>query len=316
MTTQIPKVNDYFRTMRTKHLATLWAIHRADGTVMRFTDHDQLIDFTEPGLARATFTPVGGLSQSALEMQGGLRSQNAEIVGVISSTAITEEDLAAGLYNKAEVHRYTVDWRLEIGPLDQDKFLIDSITLVRGTWVGDIQANIAVLSQAVGDTFVRTCPYNLFDARCKLVKADHKRTTAQVDTLTDRTKFRALNIPATAAAVTERTVADGHFNQGEVQWTSGLNTGVISEIKTYTHSTKEFVLQHPTPHNIVTSDDFDLWAGCGKALGPSPTGEAQSCKDFTKVGGDTSIGNTENYGGFLYIPNPDEIRSVPRRFGA
>lgn len=86
-------------------IARAWAVLRADGLVLGFTDHDGELSFE--GI---TFRPDTGLTARAVVQSSGLSVDNSEAVGALSDTAITEVDLMAGRWDSADVRLWEVDW--------------------------------------------------------------------------------------------------------------------------------------------------------------------------------------------------------------
>lgn len=86
-------------------LAHVWRVERRDGEVFGFTDHDRALI-----LDGLTCAPSSGFKAAAIEKSLGLSVDTASIAGALSAEAITEEDLARGLWDGARVDIYRVDW--------------------------------------------------------------------------------------------------------------------------------------------------------------------------------------------------------------
>ena len=86
-------------------VARAWAVTRADGLRLGFTDHDRDLEFD--GLV---FRADSGLSALAVEQATGLAVDNTEALGALSAAAITEADIDAGRYDGAEVMAWLVNW--------------------------------------------------------------------------------------------------------------------------------------------------------------------------------------------------------------
>ena len=94
-------------------LATCWRITRTDGVVFRFTDHDQ--DLVVDG---GDCTASAAYSQTAFSNDAGMGVDNLDVEGVFDSAAVTEEELRAGLFDRAEVRIFLVNWaEPSMGPL-------------------------------------------------------------------------------------------------------------------------------------------------------------------------------------------------------
>ena len=86
-------------------LATCWKIVRRDEVVLGFTDHDQALSFG--GTDYLPRMLDGGEAPARL----GAQIDTGEVIGVLRSDAISEDDIAAGLYDGAEVETWRVNWR-------------------------------------------------------------------------------------------------------------------------------------------------------------------------------------------------------------
>ena len=87
-------------------LCWCWEVTRQDGGKLGFTDHDRALDF-----GGVTFQATSGVIGSEIEASLGLSVDNMDFEGALSSDAITEADIAAGLYDDAEITLYRVNWQ-------------------------------------------------------------------------------------------------------------------------------------------------------------------------------------------------------------
>src|SRR5690554_4697809 len=87
-------------------LAWCWRLVRSDGLVQGFTDHDCALAFG--GL---TYEPSQGLEGGETVQAIGGQTQTGEVLGVLSSEAISEDDIALGRYDGARVESWRVNWR-------------------------------------------------------------------------------------------------------------------------------------------------------------------------------------------------------------
>ena len=86
-------------------LAWCWKVTRSDETVMGFTDHDRDLAFEG-----VTFAAASGFTASEVSSSLGLSIDSLEVEGALASAAITEVDLAAGVYDGASVELWRVNW--------------------------------------------------------------------------------------------------------------------------------------------------------------------------------------------------------------
>src|SRR5687767_13279791 len=84
-------------------LCHAWLLKRADGAESGFTDHDDDLE-VDGVLCRA----ASGWTMGAAESAVGLAAGSAATAGVLDDVGITEADLGAGLYDRAEVALWRV----------------------------------------------------------------------------------------------------------------------------------------------------------------------------------------------------------------
>jgi uncharacterized phage protein (TIGR02218 family) len=82
-----------------------WRLTRGDGFVLAATEHDRVLVVNG-----VTYQPGGALEAGSFTQSAGLAPGQAAAGGVLADEAITEADLAAGLWNGARVDVLRVDW--------------------------------------------------------------------------------------------------------------------------------------------------------------------------------------------------------------
>lgn len=144
-------------------LCHAWVLRRADGVETGFTDHDRDLD-VEGVPCRAG----GGWTIGAAESGVGLGCGSAAVAGVLDDGAITEADIDAGLYDRAEVALWRVDWRR---PDLKVRLWVARLARIRrdgNGFIADLEGPLAALERVVGRTYGRDCDAQLGDARCKV----------------------------------------------------------------------------------------------------------------------------------------------------
>jgi hypothetical protein len=147
-------------------LCHVWRLERADGAVMGFTDHDR--DLAVDGVVcRAASGWTAGAAESAV----GLAAGSVSAAGALDDEAISEADVAAGLFDAATVELWRVDWarpdlrvRLWSGALAK-------IWREGGGFVAELEGPLAKLERVVGRTYGRMCDARLGDRRCGVADA-------------------------------------------------------------------------------------------------------------------------------------------------
>lgn len=292
----LPPGHASLNAARGRRLSTLWKITRADGEILRFTDHDEPLTFSTTAFNSSgdVFTPIGGVSVAARQVQTGLRVNNTEVRGVLNSDAITEAELRYGLYDEAEIDEYVVDPRYPFaGALRHFHYFIREVSWTPQGWLAQIEGLTSRLQIRNGSLFSKVCHYTLGDSRCtKNIEtgAGNFRVAATVETITlQRKEFTAAALVGLAA--------DNFYRYGNLVWTSGNNAGVehISEVKEYIAASGKVVLQLDTPIDIVVGDGFNIYVGCDKTF-------ATCISKFS---------NGDRFGGFPHIPGNDALLQTP-----
>lgn len=263
-------------------LARLWWIRRTDGFDLRLTDHDHKLTFD-----LFTYTPIGGVDATAIRKAGALEEQNFEARGVISSDAITYDDLRAGRYHEAEVNEYAVDWMYSwVGALQHTRYWITETSFDGERWTAQVSGIPYWLRFATGEVLARNCGADLGDDRCGVELGPLQYTDTVTAVTTDRLVFTSTVLPSSS---------DDYWAEGEVEWISGPNIGVRSKVRRYIDATNTLDLYLKTPFEISVSDAFTMSPGCDKR----------------KVTCSTKFANVVNFRGFEFMPGTDKLIQTP-----
>jgi uncharacterized phage protein (TIGR02218 family) len=146
-------------------LATCWRITRADGVVFRFTDHDR--DLVVEGEAYAA---SAAYSRTAISNDAGMGVDNLDVEGVFDSAAVTEEELRAGLFDRAEVRIFLVNWaEPSMGNLRLRRGWFGEVVLTeQGVFRTELRGLTQALSQRIGELYSPECRADLGDHRCRV----------------------------------------------------------------------------------------------------------------------------------------------------
>lgn len=307
MPATITNAMDALRTERYTHcVATTWRVTRTDGEVLRMTDHDTPLVLADG----FTYSPVGAFSTSAHAAEDGLKVRNIEFFGPLASGYVTQDDLRAGRWTNAEVLEQWVDWRYPwAGYFRQWFYWINRPDYDQERWRADGVGLVYKMTHPAGDVYGRTCRWDLGEAfgesgvpGCKVDVDSVSFFNEAVDEVTDTTILDGeVNTRLRFIWVTN-SVGDpdpDFFNAGRVEWQSGANEGLVSEVYTCTENTTsssryEFTLTAETPYAITDGDFFHVRPGC--------LGTTTDCKD--------KFDNFANFGGFPHMPGTDGILHV------
>ncbi len=144
-------------------LCHAWVLRRSDGVAMGFTDHDRDLDLGEV-ICRAASGWTAGAAESAVGPGAG----SATIAGGLDDAAITDADVESGLYDRAEVELWRIDWRR---PELRVRLWVGRLAKIRREGAGfsaELEGPLAKLEKVVGRTLGRDCDAALGDGRCRV----------------------------------------------------------------------------------------------------------------------------------------------------
>lgn len=256
--------------------AWCWRVTRTDGQVFGFTsvDRDLVID-------GVTYAAATGISPYAIAGRSDLSVQNMQVAGLLDSTGITEEDIAAGLWDSASVVNFEVNFDdLTQGTMVLATGVLGPVRAGRVAFEAELRGLAQRLQQPIGEVFTIGCQASLGDSRCKVSMASWTVT----GTVTAAASARAFTDSARAEAA-------HYFTAGLITWTSGENDGLSMEVRL--HSTGGvFELALPMPYAVAVGDTYSLVAGCRKRA-------IEDCK--------TKFNNILNFRGHPYVPGNDKV---------
>lgn len=261
-------------------LATLWKITRVDSTVMGFTDHD--VDIT---ISAVTYQSATGYTRTSIQSTSNLAVDNLELDGLISASAVTEDDLRGNKYQGAEVTVSVCDYaNLSTTPVMLRRGWIGAITIKDGVYVAELRGLSDRLQQTIGRVYGRDCDADLGDARCGInLSLPAHNETGTVGTVTSDSAFYD-------AARTETK-----WTAGKLTWTSGDNNGVSVEVKK-ADGAGNIELWLAMPKAISIGDTYAIQAGCQKR-------RVEDCIAL--------YNNAINFRGFDTIPGTDYLANYP-----
>lgn len=264
----------------TTKLCCCWRIKRTDDAEKFFTDHNESIVFDGD-----TYTPISSGVPSALAQTSDLAVDNVDVEMILDSSALSEDDLRAGLYDYAEAWIFLLNY--EHPEWDEIKLLYGRFGEVE---FKDQVANVELrsltqqLQQRIGRTYDLKCDADLGDSRCKVVLATYT-VTGTVTSVIDEVTFRD----------SSRSEADDYFKYGKLTWTGGDNNGISMEVKEFLNTNGEFELFDSLPNDISIGDTYSVYRGCDRL--------SDTCKN--------TFSNFVNFRGFPDIPGETEVLAGP-----
>lgn len=260
-----------------------WRVTRRDGVVMGFTDHDR--DLVVEGL---TLHAASGIAGSESVEAAGLAVTGAELSGALSSDALADADLAAGLYDGAAIDLLLINWQAPAQHVVLRRGTIGEVRVSDGVFTAEIRGAADALNQTRGRLFSTSCDADLGDARCGVdLAAPAHRAQVSVHAVDGALRLRVDGLSGHA---------QGTFARGRAVFASGANTGFATEVKAHLLDASGAVIrlwQRP-PFAVAQGDALILTAGCDKRYA--------TCRD--------RFSNALNFRGFPHMPGNDFVLTV------
>lgn len=253
----------------TTTLAHLWLFTRRDGARFGFTDHDEPLE-----VEGQRFEAANGLEALRIEKSEGLAVDSSGVEGVLAIAAISEADLAAGLWDGARCEVWRCDWT---EPGQRVHLFAGRLGEVRHGPEGfqaELRGLQAALNAPVGRVFSRLCDAELGDARCG-VNLSNRRYGGVVSAVLGPRAFAASGLEA---------APEGGLAAGLLTW----DTGEASRVLAHRGAVLELAA---APARLEPGQGFTVAQGCDKRLA--------TCRD--------RFANVLNFRGFPHMPGPDAV---------
>ena len=280
---------DLLRYNRSKQLAHCLRVVAKDGSDLLFTDHDRKLT-----VENKAYLPIVLGSLSADRREGGLRSGDQDVRGVIDGTTITLPQLRTQKYRGATVYILVVDWARPAIVYSRHRRIITRIVFDGSNFVGTMESVTQKLRRPTGGRFggyfSETCQYELGGDFCKASISAETVTAAEVDSVPD--EYITVRFTTGSFAPPAAAQVDDYYRDGSLVWTSGDNVGQVSPIVGFTYSTRECRLLVPTLKPMQVGDEATVKPGCN--------GLFDTCKD--------KFSNQANFGGSDLEPTASTIR--------
>lgn len=265
--------------------ANCWRVVRKDGVVLGFTDHDCpiMVEGTE---CRPTFGLDGGEVPAKL----GHQVETGEVLGVLDSAAIAEDDILLGRYDGARVESWRVNWA---APEQRLLLRVDTIgEIVRedGVFRAELRSPQQALNVTRGRLYQGLCDAQLGDARCGVdVSQPGFAGNATVVAVLDPFQIRVGGLSG---------FDEGWFAFGVAQWGAGRRDGLRDALLTHRREPDGDVLGFASRVGewVAVGDTLAVTAGCDRRF--------STCK--------ARFGNSVNFRGFPHIPGSDYVLRYPR----
>lgn len=262
-----------------------YLVVRSDAVRFGFTDHDENLSF-----GGDTYEAASAVNPTNIDSSAGLAVDNMEAMGALQSEGITEADIAAGLFDDADITVYRVDWSNVTKRVIVLKGSLGQILRSRIHYKAEIRSLAHRLNQPDGRLYAKLCDADLGDTRC-----GKDLTAFRVSSAVSATVDRRVFIASTVAMLAKD---DDFFSNGKVLWTSGNNDTFPMEVKTHLKSNGIVTISmwEPMPYAIQVGDGFTITAGCDK----------------TNITCFRKFDNIVNHRGFPFVPGIDMLLRIAR----
>lgn len=251
-------------------LAQCVRIQRRDGVVLGFTTFDRNLV-----IAGVTYQARGALDPSAVISTVTLRGDNLDLLGAVDHAGITADDLLAGVYERALVDVFLVDWTDPPATVAADTVVWLVTAVIREVEVRDGQfvAELAGLGEAL-----QTSPLDLYTPTCRVRRLGDAQ--CKVDVAPYTFSYNVLSITNERSFMHSGAAQpDGYFVWGILRWTGGPNAGRETVVKGYQGGVVE--LREAMPRPVAVGHTFHVTRGCDRQFA--------TCRDV--------FGNVENFRG-------------------
>jgi uncharacterized phage protein (TIGR02218 family) len=266
-------------------LCWCWRLTRRDGVRQGFTDHDRDIVFGD-----TVFEAAAGMTASEIRDSVGLSVDNLEVTSAVTSERLAEADLAAGLYDNAEIEIFRVNWAAPEQRVLMRSGNLGEVKRAGAAFAAEVRGLAHTLQETRGRLFQYACDADLGDQRCTVDLDDPAfRGSGTLVAVASPRRFTASGLDA---------FASGWFTHGLLTFTSGAAEGQAVEVK-----------QHAVVAGAVS---LELWSPARLPLTPGQTFVVTAGCDKRIATCQAKFANVANFRGFPHMPGNDFLTVVSR----
>lgn len=234
-------------------------------------------------------------------------SSSIDLSGILQMGAISQDDLASGVYDNARVYLFATSWA---DPIEDEEELAlmfwGKVDYVDDKYTVQLMAAIDALNQSTSRSYTPTCPWTLFDETLDgnvLPWTQSKCTGPR--SAPDGPSIASYKVTGTLTAVTDqyrlgdsaRTEPADWFSYGAIRFITGPNAG-LKPIQIKAYGFGGLILLHEAMFYLPeVGDQYEMIPGCRKRL--------EDCRD--------KFSNIVNFGGQAHVPVPSVYSQVGRK---
>ena len=262
-------------------LATCMRIERTDGRVYGFTTHDKILSID--GL---DYEPAASFNPSDIKSGNNMEVDNLTVEGVLSSDAITEDELRAGRWDYAAFQIFMVNWAdLTMGDYKQRAGHLGEVSVHHQTFSVELLGLMDAYNTSIGKLTQPLCRTFLGSTLCKVVLTGSPSRVVDGTITTADTDFFTLHDSS-------RTEPDGYFDEGTI--VIHYATGDLSyEVKAYIPGV--WITKTPFAYD-ASGVTYTMTQGCNRLF--------DTCVN--------TFGNAVNFRGEPWLRGPDALAQIGR----
>tara|TARA_R100000365_G_C2741104_1_gene69808 strand:- start:400 stop:1047 length:648 start_codon:yes stop_codon:yes gene_type:complete len=138
-----------------------WRLRRADGFELAVTEHDRALE-----VDGVPYQPGAAVEAASFSHSADLRPGHAAAGGALAHEAITEADLASGLWDGARVDVIRSDWERPDLFVHVWSGRLSEVSRGAAGFEAELVSRKAELERPLGRVYARACDAVLGDARC------------------------------------------------------------------------------------------------------------------------------------------------------
>ena len=229
----------------------LFELVRTDGFVILTSDQ------CEPVSYRGRTYDTGS-SFVATNRRDETKAKTIGVRALLSSPKITAEDLAAGRYRGARLREIVLGRYTFTQPLEENVYALAESEYDADRLDANFTSLSGLLDRNAGRVITVGCAATLGDSECLVDITPNTIDDVRVSsTIQDpRRKFNA------ETADISGSYADDYFGKGTLTVLTGLNAGIVGQVKSYVASTRTFELNEALPFALAAGDTFIVTPGC------------------------------------------------------
>lgn len=257
------------------HIAYCWLVERRDGAGLALTSHDRALV-----IDGRRYSPAPGIEPKSLRFSEGLEPDDSEVVGSLTSDAISADELENGLWDGARTQLFAVDWTDPDGEcIDLFAGELGNIQTRDGQFSAEVVGSAARLDDAACPATSPLCRARLGDRECR------------VD-LAGRSKRVAVTSQSGSTLQVDQAVG-AEYLFGALRVIGGAARGFRSVILDVSGST--ITLRDLPSGPVETGTELVLVEGCDKRFA--------TCA--------SRFGNAKNFRGEPHLPGTDLLTRYP-----